>query len=280
MGLGPGPGDSPREWFGGAPIWEWSRVLGDLGGLRTGAEDFGLTISASYTFEWTSVWSGGVSNNASRNSLFDVNALLDLERAIGWRGGSVFFDFYSTDSTGGNEDAGDFQVFSNIETPVNVDQIAELWYEHVFLDGALRVKFGKIEANSEFAFIEAAGEFINSSARFSPTIFALPSYPETATGVVLQITPVESWYISGGLFDGAATVDGVATGRNGPRTFFSDQTSDDLFLIAETGVSWSFDEGRTGRAAGGVWNHTGDFERFQDPGSIADPEIDDGTTGF
>ena len=269
-----------REWFGGAPYWEWSRALGDLGGLRTAAEDAGLTISASYLVEWTGVWSGGVSNNASRNSLFDVNTSLDLEKALGWQGGSFFIDFYSTDSTGGNEDAGDFQVFSNIETTQNVDQIAELWFEQVIFDGAARIKLGKIEANSEFAFIEGAAEFINSSAGFSPTILALPSYPETATGVVLQVRPTEALYLSGGLFDGAATVDGVATGRNGPRTFFSDRTSDDLFFIGETGLAWSFSAGRDGRVASGVWHHTGEFERLQDENSTGDPVIEDGTVGI
>lgn len=282
-----------REWFGSLPVWEWSRLTGDWHGARTGLENAGLTISGSYTLDWSSVWAGGRRNVASTTRLLDVNALLDLNQAVGWGGGSAFIDFYSSDSGGGPGDVGDYQFYSNLYTgdddDRSVDQIAELWFEQVLFGGLLRAKAGKIEANSEFAFIESAGEFIHASAGFSPTIPFLPSFPETATGAVVQLTPLERGYISGGFFDGAMGVDDINTGRNGPRTFFSNRTSDDDFWIIEAGIGWTLGAGREGRFAGGVWRHTGLFEQFQpdpgvdengDPLEPGDPVTDEGTTGF
>lgn len=261
-----------REWLGHAPWWSWSRATGDWGGARTRLESWGLSLAGSYTLDWSSVWDGGVRRSASTLSVLDINATLDLAQAVGWQGATVFVDFYSTDGRGSGGNVGDFQGFSNAETDDNVDQIAELWFEQVLADGAVRLKLGKVEANAEFAFLDSAGEFINSSAGFTPTIVGFPSYPDPATAIVLQVSPWERVYGSVGLFDGATAVDGIRTGGRGPDTFFSDDRSDDWFIIGEVGVGWEAGSGRTGRIAGGVWRHTGEFETFGG-------ELDDGTQG-
>lgn len=256
------PDDPEREWFGRRPFLTWERFTGDWGGARARLEDAGLSVSSSFLLDWSGAWSGGVSGRATRRTLFDFNLTLDLDRSLGWEGGTVFLDFYSTNKSGGSADIGDFQGFSNIETDRSLDQIAELWFEQVALDGALRFKVGKIEANSEFAFVDSAAHFLNSSAGFSPTIFALPSYPDPAFGVVAQVFPSDSIFLSFGVFDGAAVVDGVRTGTRGPSTFFSDDLSDDYFVIAEGGVGWELGGARTGRFSLGAWRHTGKCDAF------------------
>lgn len=267
------PEDPDREWFGRRSFPEWERLTGEWGGARARLEDAGLTISSSFILDWSSAWSGGISSRATRRTLFDFNMTLDLERAAGWEGGTVFVDFYSTNKSGGSADVGDFQGFSNIETDRSLDQIAEVWFEQVSLSGALRFKVGKIDANSEFGFIDSAGDFLNSSAGLSPTVFALPTYPDPAFGVVAQVFPTESSFVSLGVFDGAATVDGVRTGTRGPSTFFSDDLSDDYFLIAEGGLDWEFSGARAGRFSLGAWHHTGKFDTF-------DGGTQSGATGF
>jgi len=271
---GEGPAEREREWFGGLSWWEWTRATGDWGGTRTRLEQYGITLEGSYTFEWSSVWDGGVSDRASTRSLLDINISIDLETLVGLDGASVFVDYYSTDGRGGSADAGDFQGFSNIETGENRDEIAEIWYQQSLFNGVLRAKFGKFDANAEFAFADAAGEFLNSSAGLSPTLIALPTYPDPAFGGALFVSPSDRTYIGGGFFDGSATVDGVRTGNLGPSELFRDKLSDDYFVIGEGGVLWkgpgSLGEGRL---AGGVWHHTGDFETFQGG-------VEDGTEGF
>ena len=138
----------------------------------------------------------------------------------------------------------------------------------------MRIKLGKVDANSEFAYLGAAGGFINASAGFSPAIVALPTYPNPSTSVHAFIYPDESVYLGAALYDGAATVDGVPTGSRGPATFLGDDVSDDWFAIAELGITPDAAGPFTlVRAALGAWWHSGQFVRF-DGGS------GDGTSGL
>ena len=251
----------PASW------WERERATGDWGGLRSHLESRGLTCEASFVGEWFGVVGGGIDRRWTTRTLLDINATLDLDTVFGWDGGSVFADFYWIDGDSLSADAGDFQGASNIETD-NRAQLAELWFEQTVLDGSLRFKLGKIEANAEFGFVDAAGEFVNSSAAFSPTLLPLPSYPDPSTGVIVSWSASEWLSFTGGFMDGAATVDGITTGDLGPSTFFSDDRSDDYVWLGEANVSWD-----GGRAGLGVWHHTGDFARFS--GGTAD-----GSTGF
>lgn len=265
--------EAPREWFGHAPYWMWTRASGDWAGGRTWLEDRGVTFAGSYTLDWQGVWSGGVRRGAGTRSVLDFNITIDSLELARYEGGTLFADFYSSDMRERPE-PGSVQSFSSLETGDNVDQLAELWYEQVLLDGVLRVKVGKVDANSEFAFTGPAGEVVNGSAAVSPNILGMPTWPDPATSVNVFVYPVERWYIGGALYDGALGVDGIHTGRRGPSTFFSDERSDEWFWIGETGLSWSGWLGMSrGRAGGGVWHHTGEWERF-------DGEFEDGTTGF
>lgn len=138
----------------------------------------------------------------------------------------------------------------------------------MLFDDSVRIKLGKIEGNSEFGFVDVAGEFVNSSAGFSPTLLSLPSYPDPSTGIVLSWAPNDRFSLTGGFMDGAATVDGVRTGLVGPSSFFEDDRSDDYVWLGEANLNWG-----SGRAGVGVWHHTGDFARFLGGNK-------DGTTGF
>lgn len=261
------------DWFGGKAYTDWSNATGDWGGIRGWFAERGVTFAASYTLDWSSVWSGGVRRGASTRTLLDANFTLDLEKIAGIRGGEVFFDFYSTDGRGGTLDAGDTHGVSNIQTDENLDQIAEVWYQQWLFERAARIKLGKVDANSEFAFVDAASSFLNSAAGVSTPVFALPTYPDPATSVNVFVYPTPWMYVGAGIYDGAS-FDGIATGRNGPTTFFSDKRSDSWFSIAEGGVTWDrLGSLGLGRLAIGGWRHSAEFERF-------DGGIERGVEGF
>jgi porin len=283
-----GHGDGPRtaeikpepvapeevpDWFGGKPYWEWSTATGNWGGVRAWFAEHGLVFSGSYTLDWSSVWSGGVNRRASTRSLADFNLAIDLEKLAGLTGGDAFVDFYSTDGRGGSYDAGDTHWSSNIQTEENLDQVAEVWYQQWLLERKLRVKFGKVDANSEFAFVNCTDSFLDSAAGISTPIFTLPTYPDPAMGVNIFVYPTPGLYVGFGIYDGA-TFDGIPTGRNGPATFFSDRRSASWFSIAEMGFTWDNVAGMGGgRLAGGGWHQSADFERF-------DGGVERGTEGF
>jgi porin len=270
----PSASDSAREWFGQKPWSAWTRVTGDWAGARTSLEDAGFKFSGSAVTEWSQVFRGGTGSPSAFRFLVDLNLALDLEKLAGLAGGTVFADFQTANSSGGGVTSGAYQTYSNIAIDGSITQLSQLWYEQWFASRALRLKVGKVDANSEFAYIGAAGGFINASAGFSPAIFALPTYPNPATSANLFVYPTENVYIGVGIYDGASAADGIATGSRGPATFFSDDQSDDWFMIGEAGVTFAEAGPLTAvRAAVGAWWHTGQFGTFD--GGTAD-----GTGGF
>jgi len=271
IGFEPSGSDSataPDEATEAAPWWEWERASGDWFGLRSDLEEIGIDFNAEYTFEWSAVWSGGVNRRSSSRNLLTVDATLDLGTIAGLHGGTAFIQYLSVNrERGGSLDSGDLQIYSNIENDRSLDVIYEAWYEQTLLDERLRIKIGKVDTNSEFAFVGVAEDFAHSSAGFSPKIVGFPSYPNPSMSVNIFVTPVRTegfdWTLGYGLYDGAEAVDGVRTGSRGPSTFFSSSRSDDYFHIIESAFSWSeLGSLSSGRVAFGGWYHSGRFERF------------------
>ncbi len=269
----PTPPPSPREWFGpdGKSWFDWSRATGDWGGIRTSMEEGGLTIAGSFTLDWSSVWSGGAENRAYTRRWLDINATLDLDKLLGWKGGTVYADFYHYGGETGNP-VGDVQGTNAYITSRELDQLAELWFQQSLFDGKLRIKAGKIDANVDFAFLSSASGFVSANGTWDINQLGQPTYPEPATGILAFVYPTENIYAGIGLFDGA-TQDGIRTGGRGPATFFSDSKSDSWYLIGEAGLTWK-ELGSLGQGllAAGGWGHTGDFARF-------DGGTEEGTAG-
>ena len=233
-------------------------AAGDLLGLRPWLASRGMSLEALVLADLSRNFRGGISTGKEAfRHLLEVSFTLATEPLFGFAGGTFFVDFQTQEGRHGTEIlVGDFQGFSNIDAP-GFTALYEVWYEQVFLDGKLRLKLGKIDANNEFAFVEHGGPLINSSAGFSPTILGFPTYPNPATGAVLFGSPVEGLYVGSGIFDGA-TQAGQPTGTRGPSTLFGEPS--DLFLIAEAGLRRTTAGGRLRRAGLGVTHHTGVFD--------------------
>ncbi|MBK8100301.1 MAG: carbohydrate porin [Planctomycetes bacterium] len=251
--------DDAVEWVGGAPFWQWSRVTGTWGGGRDWLEQHGIEVGGGYTADWAAAWSGGVRNRDNMPSLIDVNVAFDLETLLGLPRTTLFVDAYAIEGRLASDDVGDSQGFSNIQSD-NTEQVAEAWLETWVAD--FRIKVGKVDFNSEFAFNETGGDFINSSAAISPTIVNYPTYPDPATAVNLFWAPSETFYLGAGIYDGAAAA-GIPTGRRAFSGFFEDDESDAWFLAVELGTAWTGgDDWGSGRFALGAWQHTADFATF------------------
>ncbi|MDT0633514.1 carbohydrate porin [Spectribacter hydrogenooxidans] len=199
---------------------------------------------------------GSAASTAAR-LLLTAGFEIDSRTLFDQPGGRLHVSAMHQTGDNGTRLVGDFQGFSNIDA-AGFTAITEAWYQHHLLDGRLRLKFGKVDANSEFAYVEHGGGFLQSSPGFSPTILGFPSYPDPATSVNLFYHGKSGAYAGVGVYDGA-TQAGVATGTRGPSTFFG--TPDGLFSVVETGVHHRV-TGRPGRVGIGAWRHGGDFDRF------------------
>ncbi|MEM1356058.1 MAG: carbohydrate porin [Planctomycetota bacterium] len=248
-----------------------SDVLEDPFGLRSGLAEQGITPGATLIVDVSRNFAGGLHDAGTFRHLFDFSVLVDLETLAGVEGATILIDFQTQEGQDGSAETGDLQAYSNIDAD-DFTVLYELWYEQVFADGQLRLKIGKIDVNADFAFVEYGGEFINSSAGFSPTILSMPTYPDPALGVLAFVEPGDGSFFAGaGVFDGA-TQQGKPTGGRGFGTLFDNPA--DLFLIAEAGARWTLgDLALPGRVGVGAWHHSGSFARF-------DGGVEDGTAGF
>jgi len=267
------PTESTEKNVGtGKPINEWQHFTDDWFGARLWVDDHGVVFEASVTVDTSVNFQGGQNTAGTAfGYLFDANLTLDTQRLGGWEGGVLFLDFQNQTSDDGSEDVGDSQVFSNIDAGGRTE-IAELWYEQILLDGKVRIKVGRVAANSEYAFVDHGGEFGNSSMGFSLAVFVLPTYPDPAMSINVLFYPQEWLYAGLGIFDGSEQ-EGVLTGSRGAKIFFASPA--DLFVIGEPRVMWVAGSRELGRRLGlGGWgHHTGTINQF-------DGGVEDGTAGF
>jgi porin len=254
----PGPSVSPPQ--GGLDFQD--KATGDWGGERRRLEQAGIRINAGLVLEGFKNFAGGLSTSRILGaSTFDLGLTLDTKRLFDWQGGKFYVDL--EDHAGKNPTTdlvGDLQVFDKLNASRYL-QIFELWYQQKLFDGKMRVKVGKVDANSEFSVIENGLEFIGSSSQVSPTIFLLPTTPDPMPSVNVFITPMESFYIGLGAYYSNRS-EGFGNFMGSPQ---NEQPSEfGAFLIGEAGMRWPhapFLEGE-GNLKFGFWEHTGSFTRF------------------
>ncbi|MEO8659012.1 MAG: carbohydrate porin [Bryobacteraceae bacterium] len=125
----------------------------------------------------------------------------------------------------------DMQGFSSLSAP-SFRHWREAWVEQP-LWGKVRLKVGKVDANTEFAVIEFAGDMSNASLGVSPALWTMPTYPGGAASANV-FADVKPW-LSGG-----AGVYRMAEGGT--------------YAVTEIRTRWA---GRkSGRAAYGHWSTT------------------------
>jgi porin len=238
------------------------KATGDWWGERQQLEQAGITIDASLVLEGFKNFRGGLNTSrAVGASTFDLSLALDTQTLFNWQGGKFYADL--EDHAGQNPSTdlvGDLQVFDKLNTRPYL-QVFELWYQQRLFDDKLRLKIGKVDANTEFSVIDNGLEFINSSSQVSPTIFLLPTTPAPMPSVNVFLTPNESCYASFGVYySNRSERFGNLVGN--PQDV--QLSKHGAFLIGETGLRWRhgplFEGG--GNLKLGAWEHTGAFTRF------------------
>lgn len=243
-----------------SPIKAWINgdyATGDWNGLRTKLEDKGVTFGSEYINDNFLKLNGGLNNKTplKYQGLSNTSLELDTEKLGLWKGGKVFTNFANLHGTGlTNNYVGDLQGISNIDAEPH-SQLLEYWYQHSVLDGKLKVKVGRQDANIDFCTLENAGEYINSSFGLIPNT-PIPAYPAPALGVSTIISPSNQVDIKYGLLDGDAQI-----GTNAFRTAFDGKNG----TVHITEVAFKPEiKGHKGNYIAGYWIHTGDVDEITD----------------
>jgi porin len=232
----------------------------DAPGFRERLAARGLEFSLVLQADPSTNVSGGLRQGTTVRTPVQAALDVDTERLLGWRGGRIHAGLQALEGRNATDElVGDLQGFNNVDSD-RFRQLSELWLEQRLFAGKLRLKLGKADANADFARVESSGEFLNSSAGYSPTIQGFPSYPDPAMSVGLFAEPVSWLSLGAGVYDGA-THEGChgRTGSRGFATFFG--APDAFFYVGEAGVRFSLG-GRAGRLSAGAWHHSGTFEGF------------------
>lgn len=249
--------------------WTEEQLTGDWGGLREQAAAAGIHFDPYLVVNWSKNIHGGLDTQGDAwRHVFSFNVTFELDTLLDWESGKVFVDFHNRKGQNGSDEVGDFQFVDNWDAD-GLTQINELWLEYELLEGAIRLKIGKVDANWEFAYTELGWEFVHGSASYPATNALIPTWPEPATSVNIFLYPDDFTSIGFGIYDGALQ-EGIRTGSRGPKTFFDDPG--DLYLIIEVAKNW-YIAGMPGRLVAGGWRHTGTFDRF-------DGGTESGTSGF
>lgn len=236
-------------------------ATGNWGGLRD------RMAKAGYTFGLTSVgegfwnFTGGIATGGVLADTTDLNVTVDLGPTVGLAGGKFYADL--EDHAGRDPSlvlTGDLQAFDKLNyTPYL--QMFELYYEQKLFHDRLRLKVGKVDANSEYSVIDNGLDFIDASTQVTPTVLPFPTTPDPMPSVNVFYTPANSVQFSFGAF-WANQDDRLLVFSGQPWAL--QPTRNGAFLIQETDFKW--DAAPLFRYDGnfkvGAWGHTGTFPRL------------------
>lgn len=237
------------------------KATGAWGGERRRLEQAGVSLNAQEVLEGFRNFRGGLNTGDAGASTFDLSLALDMEKAFHWKGGKLYVDL--EDHAGRNPSTdltGDLQVFDKLNSSPYF-QVFELWYQQKLFDGRLRLKLGKVDANTEYSVIDNGLPFLNASTQVTPTIIVFPTTPDPMPGANVFFTPCKFWYASFGIFyANRSDTFGDITGH--PQSI--QPTRSGVLFIGETGWRWQRAPllGAGGNLKLGAWGHTGAFARL------------------
>ena len=223
----------------------------------------GISFGVRGTLEGYNNFEGGVKRGTAYASTFDANINLDLQKLFGLKNAVFYTDLeYHIGNNPSEKLIGDFQVFDK-HNSFPFLQMLEFWYQQKLFNSKLRIKIGKIDANSEFSLIDNGLEFINSSTQVTPTFFTFTTFPDPVPGINIFFTPDKLFYINLAI--------NYANQNAGFLNFYGNPvsvqpTTNGVLLLGELGLIWNrlSNFKKDGNFKLGLWQHTGTFNSFKD----------------
>ena len=210
--------------------------------LEKNLAERGVSFQGLFIHDWSEELASSDSPAGFGRDALDLSLTLDAKKALGWKGTSGMLRLKQHISEFGETYPYASQVVSNIDGPSKTT-LYELWIQQILFSEKLRVKFGKIDANTEFDQVQSAGDFLNSSMGYSPTILAFPSYPEPKLAAAAFYVPRQNYQLGLGIFK---------TATNG------------VLSVAEPGRVWTLPKGDLpGHVSVGYWRLDGSMNSFE-----------------
>src|SRR5690349_17032557 len=220
---------APPSW------WDEPTMVGDRLGIRPTLAEAGVTSGIAFTGEVISNVDGGLERDTGADLLLDWVIDVDLNKAVGWTGGSARINpmWLAGDSLTG--DVGDLTIVSNIAGRGGV-RVFEAWLQQSLFDKVFSLRAGILAADQEFVLTTAGGLYYNSV--FGGPVFLTPNvrwpiYPVGAPGLRARVDFTKSLYLQGAVYDGDPGREEF--NRSGVRLRLADEEG--LFSIVESGIT-------------------------------------------
>lgn len=216
----------------------------------------GVAIEAAYTSDLWANLSGGTDTGVRYLDNIDLQFTADLDALDIVRNTSIFiYGLYNNGAAFSGDLAGDAQVVSNIEAPVEAVRLYEAWIEHEFWGGSASLRAGLYDVNSEFDALSTSSVFINSAHGIGSDIGQTgetgPSiFPITSLGARLSLSFSDNWTLRFAALDGSP---GDPTNLKRTTVKFNDGA----FIMSEGEYATE----RT-KLIAGHWRYTAAFDDF------------------
>jgi porin len=184
-------------------------LLGDMGGLRTLLNKYGISLALQETSEVMGNVTGGAQRGAAYEGLTQAVLQMDTYRAFGLYGGLL--NISGLNYHGSNFSQTNLltlQTASGIEAD-HATRLWELWYQQKFLDeDRLDIKVGQQSLDQEFM-VNQNGLYLMNTMFGWPMLPSAdmpgggPAYPLSGLGVRARWRPVDSIQILAGVFTGS-----------------------------------------------------------------------------
>jgi len=203
----PAVGDAQVPEQAPKTIWQQDTLTGDWGGARTWLSDRGVTFNMNETDEVFGNASGGLRRGATFDGLTKMGLGLDLEKLMGWQGGSLTVTAYQIHGRGLSANyVGNLLEVSNIEAESGT-RLADLYLEQRLFGDMVNLRIGQFAADEEFATSDVADVFLNSTFGW-PGVFGTdlpnggPAYPFSTPGLRVRVNLDDEAGIQSAVFSG------------------------------------------------------------------------------
>ena len=240
------------------PSFAEDNLTGDWGGARVGALKKGFGFEGLARIDALRN-RGGISNGSRHITHLDFKLKMDLEKAVGWTGGSAMINVLSDGGWGPNaRHVGSQMGVTNVEVGApTTTRVFQAWLQQSLFDDRLAVLAGLYPIDSEFFTVDSAGVFIGPQYG-TPADLALTRGPSIFNNSAFGLRA--KWNVTKTMYAMAAVLDGIPNDPARPKVAaIRFAKGDGSFSIGELGWLPEADNDKFkghAKAAIGLWGYS------------------------
>jgi porin len=209
----------------------------------------------------------GLKRGLAYAGLLELAVDADLEKALGWKGGTFHVGSYEIHGNGPSQNFVGNQLFVSDVEALPTTRLDEIWLEQKFLNDRASIRIGQLAADVEFSKSSSLDLIVGGTfgwhSAFSENLpSGGPAYPFGTPGVRLKYEATDDIAILAALFNGDPAGPGLEDPQTRNRYGLNFRVSDPPLLITE--LQWKYGRDAVGNGLGGIlklggWYHFGQF---------------------